>query len=35
VREKITTVRDNQGQVRAATDRLHKSVCPECLAGEH
>jgi hypothetical protein len=35
VREKITTVRDNQAQVRSATDKLHKSVCPECLAGEH
>jgi hypothetical protein len=35
VKGKIGTVRDNQEQVRAATDRIHKSVCPECLKGEH
>ena len=35
VKEKIGTVRDNQGQVHSATERLHKSVCPDCLKGEH
>lgn len=35
VRDKIGSVRNNQEQVHAATDKLHKSVCPECLAGEH
>jgi len=35
VKEKVGTVRDNQEQVHAATDRIHKSVCPECLKGEH
>jgi hypothetical protein len=34
VRAKIGTVRDNEEQVRAATDQLHKSVCPDCLKEE-
>jgi hypothetical protein len=35
VRDKIGNVRDNQEQVHAATERLHKSVCPDCLKDEH
>ena len=35
VKDKITSVRDNQAQVHSATDKLHKSVCPECMKGEH
>lgn len=31
LKEKITSVKDNQVQVHDATDKLHKSVCPDCL----
>ena len=34
VRAKIGSVRDNQEQVHEATDKLHKSVCPDCLKGD-
>jgi hypothetical protein len=34
VKDKIGTVRDNETQVRDATQKLHKSVCPDCLKDE-
>ena len=34
LKEKIGTVRDNQAHARDAADKIHKSVCPHCLAAE-
>ena len=34
LRSKIGTVKDNQQQVRDATEALHKRVCPDCLKEE-
>jgi hypothetical protein len=35
LRDKIVGVRDGQDSVRAAMDKLHKSVCPDCVGGDH
>lgn len=35
LKDRIGTVRDNQAQVRDTTDKIHKSVCPECLNDSH
>jgi DnaJ-domain-containing protein 1 len=35
MRDKIVSVRDSQDQVRTAMDKLHKSVCPDCVGGNH
>ena len=35
MRDKIVGVRDGQDSVRAAMDKLHKSVCPDCVGGDH
>jgi hypothetical protein len=34
LRDRIGTVRDHQAQVRDTTEKIHKSVCPECLKEE-
>ena len=31
LKQKIGTIRDNQQQVRDATESIHKRVCPHCL----
>ena len=35
MRDKIMTVRDGQDSVRGAMDKLHQSVCPDCVGGNH
>lgn len=35
LRDKIVSVRDGQDQVRGAMDKLHESVCPDCVGGDH
>jgi hypothetical protein len=34
LKAKIGTIRDNQGQAHDAADKIHRSVCPDCLAPE-
>lgn len=34
LRDRIGSVRDHQAQVRDTTEKLHKSVCPDCLKEE-
>ncbi len=32
---RILSVRDRQDNVRTTMDKLHKSVCPDCISGDH